>query len=61
MAKADHPSYTIGYPAEVPYWSLGFHQCRYGTNDIVEAAETVANVSLILGCQQACFPRVEQN
>lgn len=35
----------IGKPAEAPYWALGFHQCRYGTNDVVEAAETVANYS----------------
>ncbi|KAH9930888.1 glycosyl hydrolases family 31-domain-containing protein [Fomitopsis serialis] len=29
-------------PTEVPYWSFGFHQCRYGYTDYVE----VANVSL---------------
>lgn len=29
----------------VPYWSLGFHSCRYGYEDIFEVAEVIANYS----------------
>ncbi|KAG8955586.1 hypothetical protein FRC04_007577 [Tulasnella sp. 424] len=35
----------IGKPAEVPYWSLGFHQCRWGYHDYVEVANVVTNYS----------------
>jgi len=34
-----------GKAAEVPYWSLGFHSCKYGYEDIAEVAEVVSNVS----------------
>lgn len=27
----------------MPYWSLGFHSCRYGYIDIAYVAEVVAN------------------
>lgn len=37
-----------GKAAEVPYWSLGFHSCKYGYEDIAEVAEVVNNVSRTL-------------
>lgn len=46
-----------GASKEVPYWSLGYHSCRYGYEDIYQVAEVIANVSQespysILTCQQ---------
>lgn len=36
---------VVGTPAEVPYWGLGLHQCRYGYQNYLEVAEVVANYS----------------
>ncbi len=35
----------VGTPTMMPYWGLGFHQCRYGMQDVYEVADVVANYS----------------
>ncbi|KAL0942150.1 alpha-glucosidase [Colletotrichum truncatum] len=35
-----------GLPAMMPYWGLGFHQCRYGYQDVFNVAEVVHNYSV---------------
>lgn len=34
-------SEVVGKPAEVAYWGLGFHQCRYGYRDWIDVAGVV--------------------
>ncbi|KAK1093877.1 hypothetical protein LTR48_001435 [Friedmanniomyces endolithicus] len=36
---------VIGKSAMMPYWGLGFDQCRYGMQVVCEMAEVVANYS----------------
>lgn len=38
-------SEVVGKSAMMPYWGHGFHQCRYGMQDVYEVAEVVANYS----------------
>lgn len=35
----------VGLPAMQPYWGLGFHNCRYGYQDVYNVAEVVYNYS----------------
>ncbi|KAF6844826.1 alpha-glucosidase [Colletotrichum musicola] len=37
---------VVGLPAMMPYWGLGFHQCRYGYRDAFDVAEVVYNYSI---------------
>ncbi|KAG8896761.1 hypothetical protein FRC00_005310 [Tulasnella sp. 408] len=36
---------VVGKPAEVPYWGLGLHQCRWGYRDYVDVANVITNYS----------------
>ncbi|KAH7104644.1 glycoside hydrolase family 31 protein [Auriculariales sp. MPI-PUGE-AT-0066] len=36
----------VGLPAEVPWWSFGLHQCRYGYQNYIEVAQVVENYTL---------------
>ncbi|KAK3346990.1 glycosyl hydrolases family 31-domain-containing protein [Lasiosphaeria hispida] len=36
---------VVGLPAMMPYWILGFHQCKYGWDDIGHVKQVVANYS----------------
>lgn len=45
VAVAQQYSQVIGLAVMMPYWSLGYHQCRYGMRDVYEVADVVFNYS----------------
>ena len=42
---AQQYSEVVGKSAMMPYWGFGFHQCRYGMQDVYEVAGVVYNYS----------------
>ncbi|KAI0695583.1 alpha-glucosidase [Cerioporus squamosus] len=36
---------VVGLPAEVPYWSFGLHQCRFGYQNYIDVSEVITNYS----------------
>ncbi|CUS13822.1 unnamed protein product [Tuber aestivum] len=46
VAVAKQYAEVAGLPAMMPYWGLGFHQCRYGYRDWIDVAEAIANYSI---------------
>ncbi|KAL6777600.1 AGL1 [Auxenochlorella protothecoides x Auxenochlorella symbiontica] len=45
LAVMEQFTAVIGRPALVPYWTLGWHQCKYGYASVWEVREVVANYS----------------
>ena len=46
IQAAQQYSEVIGKATMMPYWCFGFHQCRYGMQDIYEVADVAQNYSL---------------
>lgn len=37
---------VVGFPVMMPYWAFGFHNCRYGYQDVYALAEVIVNYSM---------------
>ncbi|KAF7366623.1 Glycoside hydrolase family 31 protein [Mycena sanguinolenta] len=37
---------VVGLSAEVPYWSFGLHQCRFGYQNYIDVADVISNYSI---------------
>jgi len=46
LEVAQQYSEVVGKSAMMPYWGLGFHQCKYGYQDYIEISEVVLNYSI---------------
>ena len=46
IAVAQQYSQVINPPTMMAYWTFGFHQCRYGMQDVYEVADVVYNYSV---------------
>ncbi|KAK4443897.1 putative alpha/beta-glucosidase agdC [Podospora aff. communis PSN243] len=44
-AVSEQYALIVGLPAMMPYWALGFHQCKFGWKDLNHVKEVVANYS----------------
>ncbi|KAJ2718687.1 hypothetical protein GGI07_005641 [Coemansia sp. Benny D115] len=41
----DQYTSLVGRPNRIPYWSLGFHNCRFGYKSVYEVNQVIANYS----------------